>query len=728
MASNGGAVLDGYGATSDWIELHNHGDEEIDLVGWGLTDDEDELDKWSFPSTTIEAGGYLLVFASGADTVDPLGYRHTSFSLSADGEYLALVDPQGEIRSEFGADGEDYPAQLRNRSHGLGFDSTHTEVVSPDSAVRYWVPTDNSVDATWMLEGFDDSAWHTGEASLGFEDIPNSYADLIQTTLESGTQSVYVRIPFESSEADALLDRLSLRYDDGFVAYLNGVEIASDHAPETPGFDSLATELRPREAATGEAVFSLTQHSGLLQEGTNVLSLHVMGLEDGDLLAVPRLSLASGELLAPQLAGNLIAATPGAPNTQLSASDVVFSHPGGVFVEPFELTLTSAHVNETIRYTTDGSVPTATSPVYPGPLLIEFSTHVRARAFGPLGQVGDVVSGAFSQTSTEIGGFTSDLPVIVLEGFGGGLPGADFEDASFSLYKPDAETGRTSLSADPEFTSSMGYHRRGSSTFDQVKPNFRIELRDESGEDRNAPLLGMPANSDWILYAPHHLDKAMIRNGVMYDLSEQMGHYAIRTRYVEVIVNHNGNDITEGEYRGVYVLMENIKIDEGRVEVDKLTPADNAESEITGGYIIKFDRPDQEEDAIFHTSRGTPMGTPHFVHVDPERAEMTQAQTDYIRGYFEDFENALYGPDWKDPSEGYAQFLDVESAIDHHLLRIFSGEVDMMVLSEHMHKSRDGKLAFGPVWDFDRSSGHTAYQTPLAESWQPINDDPFQFA
>ena len=129
-----GELLDGSGEASDWIEIHNPTATAWDLEGWRLTDDADDLAKWSFPADiTIQPGEYLIVFASGKEQqdhpgnypyVDSAGYLHTNFKLSADGEYLALVTPEGLIAHEYVSyiqnDGlEGFPPQEENVSYGL---------------------------------------------------------------------------------------------------------------------------------------------------------------------------------------------------------------------------------------------------------------------------------------------------------------------------------------------------------------------------------------------------------------------------------------------------------------------------------------------------------------------------------------------------------------------------------------------------------------------------------
>ena len=140
MASNQGTLDDGDGNSTDWIEIHNAGDEAIDLAGYRLTDDAEELNKWTFPSVNLEPGGYLVVFASGQDTanyVDAAGKLHTNFKLSAAGEFVGLVAPDGTVVSQYGSVTEDYPAQLGDVSYGI---AQTVVVLDGDSDASYWLP------------------------------------------------------------------------------------------------------------------------------------------------------------------------------------------------------------------------------------------------------------------------------------------------------------------------------------------------------------------------------------------------------------------------------------------------------------------------------------------------------------------------------------------------------------------------------------------------------------
>ncbi len=712
MASNDDTIEDGNGATPDWIEIYNNGDQSVNLTGYRLTDDPLDNNKWLFPSVVLGEGEFLTVFASGNNTPDSAGFLHTNFSLAAGGEYVALINPSGTVLSEFGAGGTNYPAQTSDVSYGLAFDSDPTNPVNPNSTARYLIPTDNSVDATWTSTAFDDSLWDLDSISMGYETSSTNYANLglLDTPIDPGTTTVYVRADFTITNPDTLLDKLQMKYDDGFIAYINGTRVASANAPATGVYNSVATADHPDGQAVVYENFDLSSYSHLLNLGTNSLAIHALNRSpSSDMLSVPNLLLTSGGPIDPPLIGQLEAPTPGLPNTNLRASDVSFSRVGGVFVGSFQLSMT-ASAGETIYYTTDGTNPDSNSQIYTGPVTVNATTQVRARAYGSAGQVGPILTATYVQSTSSVATFNSDLPVIVLDNFNQGVPDREFQDSSFALYDVDPGTGRSSLTNPADITSVIGQHKRGKSTFGSQddKPNLRIELRDEFGADQNISLLGLPSESDWILYAPWTIDRAMARHALIYDLSRQTGTWAPRTRFVEVYSNFTGGTLSDNDYRGVYVLMEVIKRDDSRVDISELTPTQNSAPEITGGYILQIDEeaPDGDpNDESWLTSRGTNATGGYFNHSEPERLDLTLAQRDYIRDYVQDAEDALYGPNFTDSVLGYEAYFDVDAAIDFHIFNAFSGNPDAFRLSTYLTKDRGGKLTYGPLWDFDRAMG-----------------------
>src|SRR4051812_1744702 len=167
MAANIGPVVDEDGDTSDWIEIHNAGTNMVDLNAWFLTDNPSQLTQWQFPSTNLAPNAYMIVFASGKDRRVPGAPLHTSFSLKATGEYLALVRPDGtNIASAFAPL---FPAQVDGVSYGVPMQQAATTLIRTGAVARLRVPSDGSLGGNWTSIAFDDSAWAGVNTGVGFE-------------------------------------------------------------------------------------------------------------------------------------------------------------------------------------------------------------------------------------------------------------------------------------------------------------------------------------------------------------------------------------------------------------------------------------------------------------------------------------------------------------------------------------------------------------------------------
>ncbi|MFO0916248.1 MAG: lamin tail domain-containing protein [Pirellulales bacterium] len=163
-ADNDGVWVDDRGDFSDFIELYNPDSQPLNLAGWALTDSPSNLQEWVFPAVTIPGRGYLLVSASGDDRRDPAEPLHTSFQLDADGEFLALVRPDGTVAQSFSP----YAAQKENVSFGRS--QKITTLLGSQASVKYHVPTagDAGLESSWMNTNFADQQWTTGLMGIGF--------------------------------------------------------------------------------------------------------------------------------------------------------------------------------------------------------------------------------------------------------------------------------------------------------------------------------------------------------------------------------------------------------------------------------------------------------------------------------------------------------------------------------------------------------------------------------
>ncbi|MBW8041214.1 MAG: hypothetical protein FVQ85_14595 [Planctomycetes bacterium] len=394
-----------------------------------------------------------------------------------------------------------------------------------------------------------------------------------------------------------------------------------------------------------------------------------------------------------------------------------FSPRGGTFADPLSLVLTPKTPGAIIRYTINGSIPTVTSAQYTGPIPISDTTEVMARAFESGNAHGPVVSQTYVALANDARVFNSNIPIVVVDTYGSGIGQSSYTKASVVFIEPVAG-GRVNITDQPDFAGRGGLKIRGSSTAGASKHQYSFETWDEYNQDKRVSIFGLAPDSDWILYAPLVYDRALINNPFIYELSNQVGRYAVRTRACELYLNTDGGKVDQSDYWGLYYFMEKIRINEDRVDIKTLEPWDSTEPKVTGGYILAIDRKDPDGDG-FWTSRGTPNTCcgGRFVYVDPPEPELTNTQKTWLLNWLDEFEVVLYGPDFTDPQLGYAKYIDVDSHIDHSLLNVLPMNADAFRLSGYMYKGREGKLESGPIWDFDRAMESTDGRDDNPEVW-----------
>ncbi len=166
MAANATGTRDEDGEFSDWIEIRHENALPASLQGWYLTDSRDDLTKWQFPNVTLPGGGAMIVFASGKDRRNPAGKLHSNFSLDRDGEYLALVRPDGvTIASEFAPR---YPPQATDVSYGRRMATQTNEWLSTTAAGRFFIPLAAPPASNWTQLVFTDSSWTPATLGIGY--------------------------------------------------------------------------------------------------------------------------------------------------------------------------------------------------------------------------------------------------------------------------------------------------------------------------------------------------------------------------------------------------------------------------------------------------------------------------------------------------------------------------------------------------------------------------------
>ena len=550
MADNRRSTIDDDDDRSDWIEIYNPDGSPANLGGWSLTDDPGHELKWEFPAVTLPARGYLVIFASGKNRTNLNAPLHTNFRLRKEGGYLALLDTKSGVVSEFSPT---YPPQHEDVSFGKGNTKRDQVVlIKQSAAARAIVPVNNSDDAAWKKAGFDDTGWKSGRTGVGYDYGNRIRLDVAQ--MRNNNETVYIRIPFDVADL-SIIDELALhlQYEDGFAAFINGKKVASDNAPATLNWKSGAPQNRPDSTATTPVEFSIPNAGNVLVEGRNLLAIHGLNnlVTSSDLLILPEL-IAYKKTEVMDSFGYMFVPTPRARNDETVPgveAGVAFLQPSQSFQSSIKIELQKpeeASPNSNIHYTFDGTLPTASSSVYSRPLTLNGTTPVKARLMHPEGGMGPVGSETYFCLQRSLTNVSSNLPLIVLENYGSGRPPqGDYQTASMAVIEP-AE-GRSRLTSPFAASSQVGIKIRGSSTSGRSKASLSLEVQDEFGQDRNLSLLGMPNESDWVLWGPYNFDLTLMHNPFIFELSRQIGRYAPRTRFVELYLKTGGGTLSSSD-------------------------------------------------------------------------------------------------------------------------------------------------------------------------------------
>ena len=284
-------------------------------------------------------------------------------------------------------------------------------------------------------------------------------------------------------------------------------------------------------------------------------------------------------------------------------------------------------------------------------------------------------------------------------------------------------------------SSPIGIEYRGSTSFRLTdKKSYGFEIWDENNEDSEMEIFNFPGEEDWILMGhvfrsndQRVFDPSLMHHYIGYELSRSIGMYASRSKFVELEVN--------GDYKGVYILMEKLKRDKNRIDIKKL------KEDITGGYILKIDKTaggdviegiqplsyfenNWDDDARYSESisfrsdydiNGVKLSFPpfnspyhlgqyletYFLYEYPKADDITEDQKLYIQNYIKDFENSLFNIDNTSGDRDSNNFIEIDSFVDYFILNELTGNIDAYRLSTYMHKNRGGKLKMGPIWDLN---------------------------
>lgn len=294
----------------------------------------------------------------------------------------------------------------------------------------------------------------------------------------------------------------------------------------------------------------------------------------------------------------------------------------------------------------------------------------------------------------ESGNLSTHLPLIILRTQGQEIPGAlgrTAEDLCCEYAIIDNPNGVNRSGDEPTQTGRMAISIRGNSSRQFPKKQYAVKLVDDVGLPVKQALLGMPAESTWVLNGSY-IDHSQIRNYMMYTLSGEIMDYAPRCRLAEVMLTDaQGNMI----YQGLYTLIEKPKVSEARLNLAAYDPAYRETSFLIqmNAYIEGIEIP--------HLM---PEGIPVVYRSElkyPDSLEVTASSADYIRAEMLDFEKALYDADHTGDWSRVESMTDLESFVDYYIINEFFQNYDAGRRSTYLHKGLGGKIVMGPVWDFD---------------------------
>jgi hypothetical protein len=321
----------------------------------------------------------------------------------------------------------------------------------------------------------------------------------------------------------------------------------------------------------------------------------------------------------------------------------------------------------------------------------------------------------------------SNLPIVVIDtdidpntGFPYDIPDDPRVYGSMRIiFHPDgarnymADIGTPSLL---DYDGRISIETRGSTSQDLPKKPYGLTTLEADDEtNNNVPLLGMPSENDWVLNSLA-FDPSLMRDCLSYTLAREIGDYAPRTVYCEVVVN--------GDYKGLYLLQEKIKVDSGRVDILKMTASDNALPNLSGGYIVKADKTTGDDPVAW--TMPSYAGTTDYIFDSPKPENITASQSNYIHGRFTSLQAAASAGNYG-LLNGVPSIIDIPTFIDFMIMSEVTSNVDSYQLSSYFHQDRNGKLRAGPIWDYNLTLGNDLFDYGLDRShtdvWQFDNGD-----
>ena len=722
VVSSNSVYLDEDGDNPDWLEIHNFGTQDVSINGWSLSDDVDGITKWIFPNITLTPDQYMVLWASSKD--------RTTIN---------------------------YPRTLINQGNEF----------------KYLIPT-SEPNSNWNSLSFDDSSWSSGLSGFGFADGDDA------TIIPNGTQSIYLRKTFTINNLASISTLiLDMDYDDAFVAYINGNEVARANINGAPPAYNSGT-ITDHEAIIysggSPERFMITDFNTTLNEGENILTIqaHNISANSSDFTIIPflsaifssqnttgieppailglttnnlhtnfkissgsetiRLNNASGDLIHQIIAENLPANT--SIGVSITSGDIVNysdTTPGDENSSQEYL----GSVQSEVVFSNQGGLINA-------PISLSLSGNASEEVIRyTIGDNNPTETSPIYTNPIEINENTTVRAQIFLENY---LPSSisiksyilnnsSFTDSNLPIIIINTENG-AEIPDEPKILGTMKIIQRpdgarnfltdaNNDDFLNYSGTIGIETRGSSSQALPKKPYGIDTLEDdgiedkgvKLLGMPKEDD--WILNSFAFDDSMMRDYisYEMSREMGQYAANLKYCEVVlNGDYIGLYALSEKIKRDGDRVNIAKLSDDENSFPEISGGYLMQTDRVSDENPAAWYSNGAV------YIHEKPNSDDITSQQSSYIESVFRSLDNNANNANI---TSGYPSIIDIPSFVDYMLMAEIASNADAYALSTYYHKDRGGKLRAGPVWDYNLTYGNDLFDffgTPYDRSqtyvWQ----------
>ena len=320
------------------------------------------------------------------------------------------------------------------------------------------------------------------------------------------------------------------------------------------------------------------------------------------------------------------------------------------------------------------------------------------------------------------------LPIIMIDTFGHDVPGRPL---AFGMEEHDSEMrntfhttaeGETETLAHisvidnlndwnhdidiPMFESLATIRIRGNSSRFFYKPNYRVSLINEDDSNNRLPLLGMNPGHEWALHGPF-LDKTLMRNYMWMNIAHDVmsGRFVPEVRFFELILN--------GEFQGLYVLMETLRVEPNRISLNRYRSGMPETS-----YFFRIDWSTQNPGRKIETFGVYTLRLEYESSVEllyPTYLNQSDRVRNYVMGSINSYERFLYSPEMLINPRAVERYIDIGSFVDFFIINEFIGNNDLFAGSSYFHKDIRGRLVAGPVWDFNNIFDNFFLTLPVDE-------------